>query len=389
MISRRCAAAVAGALISLVATTGCGYQGLRDLPLPGGPDVGDQSYTVKVTFDDVLNLTEQSTVRSDGVVIGRVEAIERQGWKAVATLRLRDDVPLPRDVQASVSQTSLLGEKFVDLSPEPDAAVGADRLGDGDRIGTDRSGHGAEVEEVLGAISLLLNGGGIAELKTISRELHGALETGGVDTRTFLRELDTFVATLDRNQSTIISALESVDRLSRQVDQNRDVVRAALDEVPAGIAALADQEKQLTKMLTSLDRFSEVGSDVVQRSADDLAADLAALRPVLAELEKSGDHVPQALETILSFPFPDEVLNAVHGDYVNLAVRLDLSLLDMVTDVTGGVVDVAGQDDPAPLTGDNSAANRTQAEVGDALTELLAPSNGQGLLGLLLGGGLQ
>ncbi len=359
------------------ALSACGYQGLRDLPLPGGPDVGDDSYVVTVAFDDVLNLTEQSTVRSDGVVIGRVESIKREGWKAVATLRLRQDVPLPSDVQAKVSQTSLLGEKFVDLSPGTTASVAGDRLVDGDEIGTDRSGHGAEVEEVLGAISLLLNGGGIAELKTISQELHGALDSGSVDTRTFLRELDTFVATLDRNQSTIVGALESVDRLSREVDQSRDVVRAALDEVPAGIAVLADQEKQLTTMLASLDRFSEVGSDVVSRSADDLAADLAALRPVLAQLEKSGDNLPQAVETILSFPFPDEVLNAVHGDYVNLAVRVDLSLLDVITDVTGGIVDVDGQDDPTPKT--------TVTDTADLLSSLLPRDSG--LLGLLFGGG--
>ena len=34
------------------------------------------------------------------------------------------------------------------------------------------AGRAAEVEEVLGALSMLLNGGGVAQIKTISTELN-------------------------------------------------------------------------------------------------------------------------------------------------------------------------------------------------------------------------
>ncbi|NHA00701.1 hypothetical protein G5V59_13650 [Nocardioides sp. W3-2-3] len=67
---------------------------------------------------------------------------------------------------ASIRQTSLLGEKFVSLAAPTNGGQG--RLSDGDVI--KNGGRNPEVEDVLGALSLVLNGGGIAQAKTISTE---------------------------------------------------------------------------------------------------------------------------------------------------------------------------------------------------------------------------
>ncbi len=42
------------------------------------------------------------------------------------------------------------------------------KLSNGDVIGLDRTGRNPEVEEVFGALALLLNGGGVGQLKTIA-----------------------------------------------------------------------------------------------------------------------------------------------------------------------------------------------------------------------------
>jgi phospholipid/cholesterol/gamma-HCH transport system substrate-binding protein len=312
--------------------SGCEFRGMQDLPLPGSPDVGDESYAVTAEFTDVLSLAEDSTVKLDGVTVGRGESVGRDGWHAAVTLRLRGDVRLPGDVRARVAQTSLLGEKYVDLEVPADGGSG--RLAGGDRIALADTGRGREVEEVLGALSLLLNGGGLGQLHTITTELDDALSDPGT-TRGFLRELDRFVTLLDDNRSTIVSALENVDRLAGQVARNRRVVERAIDDIAPAVRRLAQQRRALVGMLGSLDRFSQVASSVVRTSAADLEADLRALRPVLAQLNRSGRDLPRVIETVLSFPFPDEVLNAVKGDYVNLDVLMDLSPLVILGNATG------------------------------------------------------
>lgn len=319
-------------LLGIVLLTGCEFRGMQDLPLPGSPDVGDDSYAVTAEFENVLSLAENSTVKLDGVTVGRVESIGRAGWHAAVTLRLRGDVPLPRDVRARVAQTSLLGEKYVEL--EVPVRGGTGRLGDGDEIALADTSRGREVEEVLGALSLLLNGGGIGQLQTITTELDDALGDTAT-TRGFLRELDDFVTLLDDNRSTIVSALENVDRLAGQIARNRRVVERAIDDIAPAVRRLAQQRHRLVGMLGALDRFSTVASDVVRTSGDDLRANLAALQPVLTQLNRAGRDLPRVIETVLSFPFPDEVLNAVKGDYVNLDVLMDLSPLIIAGNVTG------------------------------------------------------
>ncbi len=310
---------------------GCGFAGLQDLPLPGGPDLSDP-YTVTAEFQDVLSLAPHATVKVDGVTIGEVAEIHRDGWHAEVELRVDGDVTLPEDASARIQQTSLLGETFVSLRGD---YTDGPRLEDGDRIPLARTSRGSEVEEVLGATSLLLNGGGLEHLRTISTELHTALDSGDGDTRRFIEELRTFVTTVDEQRDTIISTLENVDALTEQVNDGRRTVQRALDTLGPALETLADQRGPLVRMLQQLDRFGRISSTVIRETGDDLVANLQALEPVLAELETSSAELPESVEAILSFPFPDEVLRAARGDYVNLAVEIDLTPLTVLAHSTG------------------------------------------------------
>lgn len=319
------------AAVGAVLVAGCGYGGLNDLPLPGGPAVGDDPYRLELTFEDVRDLAPSSTVRLDGVTVGRVDTIEREGWTAVVTVLVDDDTTIPSDAVARVSQTSLLGEKFVEfLVPAGSAAA---PFVDGDTVALASTTRGVEVEEVLGALSLLLNGGGIAQLQTISTELHLALDAGTVDTTTFLSELDAFVGTLDQNRGTLIAAMEDVQRLGDQVAANRTQIQSSISAIEAGTQVLAGQSDEITAMIAALDSFGATASDVVAASSADLQANLQALRPVLEQLALAGDRLPRALEIILTFPFPDEMLGALKGDYVNLDLEIDLTPLLLLSNL--------------------------------------------------------
>lgn len=388
MRASRAGAALAVALL----LSGCGFSGLSDLPLPGSPDAGPEPRTVTAEFDDVLNLTTDSTVRSDGVTVGKVTKIQRRGWRAVVTMQVKRSVEVPANVRARVAQTSLLGEKYVDLEAPGDPRGS---LRDHAAIGPDRTSRGTEVEEALGAMALLLNGGGVAQLQTITRELDAALDGGRA--RDFLRELETFVTTLDRNRDTIVAALENVDRLTRTVNADRGTVERAIDEIGPGVRSLAAQRRQLVTMLTRLSRFGDVTSAVVRESGRDLVADLEALEPVLAQLDAYGARLPDALAAALNFPFPENVLDAVKGDYTNLNVTVNLSPLGLLGNLAGtqdpgaGLVDlVPGLSPVVPDVPDSGRA--PDVLPSGVPTSLPSPTTGAGdaplggLLDLLTGG---
>ncbi len=321
-VRSRSRAALAVVVLGSLALGGCSAY---DLPLPGGAGTGDNSYTVTAEFADVLDLVPQSSVKVNQVTVGSVEDIQVTGWTATVRLRLPATVVLPDNATAELKQTSLLGEKYVALAPPTDAKPQG-RLGEGDRIPLARTSRNPEVEEVLGAMSLLLNGGGVAQLKTIEVELNNALRGRTGDVKDLVGQLSTFVGGLDAQKGEIVRAIDSIDRLSGTLAKNQEKIAKALDELPKGLKILADQRRQLTAMLTALRDLGEVGTRVIRGSRADLEANLRAISPILRQLNKAGDDLPKSFQLLLTYPFPNNAQNTIKGDFTNLWVTLDTNV---------------------------------------------------------------
>ena len=327
---RRVATAVT-ALAGALSLTAC--EGVYDVPLPGGAAGGDDVYRVTVEFRDVLDLVPQSAVKVNDVTVGAVEDVALAGWHARVRLRLVDSVRLPDDAVAELRQTSLLGEKFVSLERPPGGGSG--RLRDGDTIPLDRSGRNPEVEEVFSALSLLLNGGGVAQLKTINVELTRAMEGHESDIQGAIRQLDTFIGGLDEHKREIVRALDGLDRLSARLAAQKEDIGAAIENLGPGLKVLADQREELTRLLGALSDLGRVGTRVINASQADTVANLRALVPILTRLSEAGDALPKALEMLVTYPFPRAATDAVKGDFTNLRITADLDLRTILKNIGG------------------------------------------------------
>ncbi|MFG1806426.1 MCE family protein [Streptomyces sp. NPDC049040] len=324
MNRRRTRAAAAGALLGLT-LTGCSFGGVQSIPLPGGADLGSHPYTVKARFTDVLDLVPQASVRVNDVAVGRVTSIHLadDGWSALVTMKVNGEVELPANAYAHLEQSSLLGEKYVQLSAPPSDEAPHGRLAAGALIPASHTNRNPEVEEVFGALSLLLNGGGIQQLKAISTELNKALTGNEPQVRDMLTQVDTLVSDLDTHKQDITDALDGVNQLSATLAVRDQKIGSVLTGVSPGLKVLDQQRGSLVTMLRALDTLSGVAVDTVNQSKDDMVADLQALAPTLQRLADAGKDLPDSLQVLLTYPFTDEVLNGVKGDYLN--VYLDLT----------------------------------------------------------------
>lgn len=328
---RTLAVALAGALT----LGGCGFTGIYDLPLPGGADLGDHPYRVKVQFRDVLDLVPQSGVKVNEVAIGRVDEINLagDGWTAEVTVLVNGDVQLPANALAKLRQSSLLGEKYIELSAPP-APQAQGKLSDGAVIPLERTNRNTEIEEVLGALSMLLNGGGVDQLQKISRELNAALEGNESNIRSMLDNVTTFVSTVDASKNDITRAIDGLNRLAGTLNSQRDEIANAVDNLGPGLQVLSNQRTQLVTMLQALDSLSTVAVDTVNKSQADIVADLKALMPALQKLGEAGNDIPKALELLVTIPFSDEAVNDVRGDYFNLFAKVDLNLQSVIDNLS-------------------------------------------------------
>ncbi|MCW2736620.1 MCE family protein [Nocardioides sp.] len=364
--------------VAAVVLSGCDAS-VYSLPLPGGPDVGDNPITIKVEFADVLDLVPQSTVKVNDVSVGKVTAIDLEGYQALVTLELRRDVELPGNAVAELRQTSLLGEKFVELSAPEQGAI-ADPLEDGEVIPIERAGRNPEVEEVLGALSLLLNGGGVAQLKTITQELNLALEGREDSAKSVLRQLRTFTGQLDENKEDIVDAIEGLNRLAVAAEKQLPTIDKALEELPSALDSIDRQRDDLVEMLTALDQLSSVAVDVIARSKDATITSLQRLNPVLTQLAASGDDFTNAFHVFLTYPFVDDVVgrdpqvarNLHMGDYTNLSITLDVDVAGGASATPSLPTNLPTVLDPTVIVNDVLACLQSGSLTSDACQRVLA-----------------
>ena len=357
---RRAAALLAAAAL----LSGCGFRGAYSFDLPGGADTGDDPYQVQVQFADVLDLVPQSAVRVADVPVGKVTDVELgDDWTAVVTVEVDGDVDLPANAVAMIQQSSLLGEKYVELAA-PGNEDPAGELQDGSLITLDRTNRNVEVEEVLGALSLVLNGGGLAQLQTITSELGQALEGREGALRSTLEELDTFIGGLDAQKDEISRALDSVDALATTLSAGTQTIATALDTIGPGLTVLEDQRGLLVSMLQSLAQLGDVGTRVINQAGADTVADLQLLQPILSQLAAAGPDLAGSLDLLLTFPFPASSLSSLqyradqrtggYGLFTNMTADLNLDLRELfcryVVDQTTGALVLL---DPQDVAGDS------------------------------------
>ncbi|WP_280266455.1 MCE family protein [Nocardia wallacei] len=318
----------AGMAIGLALTlglTGCQWDGLNTLPMPGAAGTGEGSWQVRIQMPNVTTLARNSPVKVDDVTVGTVTGIEVENWHALVTVSLDKGVKLPANAIARIGQTSLLGSNHVELAaPEGVAAQG--ELRPGDVIPLDRAGAYPTTEQTLSSLSVVLNGGGISQLETITHELNATF-TGRQDAiRDLLPQLDQLTTTLDQQTGDIIGAMEGLDRFAGQLSQQKDQLAGAIEKIHPALTVLADRRENITKTLTALGDLSAVVQRVIDQGGENLKAELADLWPTLESLASTGDRLADSLQMLLTFPFPIKGINkAVKGDYMNLFVTYDIT----------------------------------------------------------------
>jgi phospholipid/cholesterol/gamma-HCH transport system substrate-binding protein len=320
-----CATMAALALVAAV-LSGCEWRGLNSLKMPGTEGSGPGAFQVQAQLPDVSTLQENSRVRVGDVNVGTVSKIEQQGWHALITMTVNGDVDLPANAVATVGQTSLLGSTHIELAPPGDVAPEG-RLHGGSLIPLASGGAYPNTEQTLGALSLLLNGGGLGRVQDITTAFNTAFAGREADLRSVIGQLDEFIGHLNAQTGDIIAASESVNGLAGQFAANKPVLDNALRTIPDALTVLSEQRTHLTDALDAFGKFSALTADTVNQSKDNLVVELKDLGPVLESLANAGPALTRSLSLLSTFPWPKETLDKwMRGDYANLSMIVDLTL---------------------------------------------------------------
>jgi phospholipid/cholesterol/gamma-HCH transport system substrate-binding protein len=318
--SLRLAAAGAAAAVTL---TGCDLsQGLYGVSLPGS--VGAGGYKVTAVFSDVSQLVPDAVVKVADVTVGTVTGVslirQHGRWMAKVVMHIEPSVHVPANSVAVLQETSLLGEKFVELGPPAGvrAARGYLPANGTAFLSADNTVAYPDLEQVFAALSLLLNGGGLQQLQTIDYQLSQALNGREANVRDLVTQLNTTLGGLNAQRGQIVRALDNLDALSTVLARQRDTIATALTDLAPGLKVMADERSQFVRLLSSLSRLGRVATRVINASVTSTQADFAELRPVVERIAAAGAALPESLDLLVDYPFPVDAAGSMPGDFANL-----------------------------------------------------------------------
>jgi phospholipid/cholesterol/gamma-HCH transport system substrate-binding protein len=305
---------------------------------------------------------------------------------------VRTDARLRQGATARLRYTTPLGELFVDISNPATGAL----LRDGARLPLARTSTAPTVEDALASASLLINGGGLSQLGTITTESNKALGGHEGQVRDLLERSGALLAEVNASGADIDRTLRALAGVSVMLDRRRDTVRRALVDVRPAAQVLRANLGRITALLTTLERFAGNANEVVDQTREQVLTIVREAVPLLQELSSVRSVLPATLEAINRLAAMLD--NLLPNDYLNLGTHLYLdrgiiagqllsgdTLMGLLTGgrgAKGGTTRPAGT--PAggghsPLAGLSSLGSQISKGVGQDLV-----SN---LLGGLLGGG--
>jgi phospholipid/cholesterol/gamma-HCH transport system substrate-binding protein len=314
-------------LVAAVVLSSCGWHGISNVSLPGGPGDSSGAYTVYVQMPDTLAIDGNSRVMVADVFVGSIRKIELKNWVATLTLGLEKNVKLPKNATAKIGQTSLLGSQHIELASPPDPS--SQMLKNGDTIPLKHSSAFPSTEQTLASVAMVVRGGGLPNLEVLQNEVSKILTGRGPQIRAFLGKLDTFTRQLNEQRDDITHAIDSTNRLLEYVGNRSDVLDRTLTEFPPLIKFLADPgyQKHLVNAVESVGALSQAAAQYLGEARGPLHQDLQSLQCPLKELGKASPYLLGALKLLFTAPFDlDTAPKLIRGDFMNSSLEVDTTL---------------------------------------------------------------
>jgi phospholipid/cholesterol/gamma-HCH transport system substrate-binding protein len=314
-------------LVVALMLSSCGWRGISNVQIPGGPGTAAGSYTVYVQVPDTLAINGNSKVMVADVFVGSIRKIQLKNWVATLTLGLDKGVKLPKNATAKIGQTSLLGSQHIELDAPPNPSPQS--LKDGDTIPLKNSSAYPTIERTLASLAMILRGGGIVNLEVIQNEVNNMLSGRGPQIRAFLGKLDTFTAELNQQRDDITHAIDSTNRLLAYVANRSNVLDRVLTEFPPLIEYFAnkDYQQHLINAVEAVGRLGQAADQYLSETRGPLHQNLQLLQCPLKQLDRAAPFLLGVLKLLGTLPFDiDTAPKLIRGDFMNASLNLDTTL---------------------------------------------------------------
>lgn len=269
----------------------------------------EEQKTVTAIFPRTVALYEGSEVRVLGISVGNVDKVEPQGTTVKVTMSYDADVEIPIDANAVIISPSVVGDRYVQLTPVYSGE--GDTLPDEAELDIERTSTPLELDEIyqsLDDLTVALGPQGANNEGALSELLESTAANFGGQGEKFnqtLENLGKLTATLENNKEELFGTSRELEKFVSTLANNDRVVRD-FNNALAGVSDLLADERQ--ELAASLHNLASALTDVhgfVKENRNLLTENISGLRKVTdivvrrrAEFEEILRVAPLALNNL-------------------------------------------------------------------------------------------
>jgi phospholipid/cholesterol/gamma-HCH transport system substrate-binding protein len=287
-VTRR-AVAVAVVLLCLAA-------GACDLQTAGAPK---GNTTLYAEFDDVQHLVRGHAVKVADVQVGTVTDVSLDGiHHAKVTMSIVDGRRIPDGTTATLAQTSLLGENYVQLEfPDKFDPDTGPFLASGSMI--EHTGVEPTLEHVTEQAIDVIGSVQTGDLAAIVDSLATGFGGRGAELHQLIQDLDTVTSTFAGQSNDITRAIDGLAQLGHDLAASSDQLGLLIGNVDQATQALSAQRQRIVDALARVtDLATALNQHVLEPHSAQLDQVLQQLAPVAASLAQSRDTIGELLDNL-------------------------------------------------------------------------------------------
>ena len=324
---------------------------------------GDTGKTLVAHFPRTISVYEGSDVRVLGVPVGTVTRVEPTGTDVTVTMAYDDTVKLPADARAVIIAPSVVGDRYVQLTPAYSGT--GDVLTDGAELGTEQTAEPLELDQIydsLDRLNVALGPRGANRTGALSDLLSVTADNFGGQGATFRQTIEDYSrlsATLAGNKEELFGSVEALEGFMSTLADNDQTVRQFNQSLADVSTMLAGEREELVAATRNLSVALTAVKEFVEDNKDSLSRNITGLNRVAKVLVRQRAAL-------------DEILHVAPGALNNLALTYNpqSGTLDTRSNF-GESINQLELDPAAFLCGFVGQVERS-GQVCDRITQLLA-----------------
>jgi phospholipid/cholesterol/gamma-HCH transport system substrate-binding protein len=260
---------------------------------------GGGERTLVAHFPRTVSVYEGSDVRVLGVPVGKVDSVVPNGTDVKVTMHYGDDVKVPADAKAVIVAPSVVGDRYVQLTP---VYTKGPQLADGAVLDTSRTAVPLELDDIYGSLDKLVvalgptganKNGALSDLLDQTARNFGGQ---GAQARQTISDYGKLSKTLDDNKDELFGSARQLQGFVSTLAQNDDTVRAFNGSLAQVSTMLAGERNDLSASLRNLATALGDVTTFVRTNKDVLHSDIRGLNRIAKVLVKRRNELSEALD---------------------------------------------------------------------------------------------